>query len=90
MEDNVRIAKELARIARCIASAEDDDYDDDDDGLKEMTEEIAEENNVVAGDVCYNCAHYRSIYMGEDRGECRLLKCITFITDVCKNFRRKK
>ena len=83
MKENGRIAKELLKIARSIVSA------DDDGELMEMTDEIAEENNVVAGDVCCHCAYYSNIYTGEDRGKCSLLNCLTFTTDVCKNYKKR-
>ena len=87
MKENDRIAKELLKIARNIVSADEDD--DEEDELMEMTDEIAEENNVVAGDVCCHCAYFESIYMGEGRGKCSLLNCLTFTTDVCKNYRKR-
>ena len=78
MGNNVKIAKELVKLAKNLVAAVKYDY---------MPEKIIEENNVVAGRVCYHCKFFRN--NGYDCGDCEKLECITYPADVCKNFEAK-
>lgn len=50
--------------------------------MPEMTDEVAEENNVVAAICCLYCSHSNG-----DISDCKCYKlgCKTNPTDVCKN-----
>lgn len=77
MNKNVRIAKELVKIAKNLVATK---YD-------YMTEEIIKENNVVMGVCCSNCKYFTK--NGYNDGDCEKLQCSTYDTDVCKNYVQK-
>ena len=75
MMDNEKKGNKLMRIASNIVA----------DGYKEMTDEIAEEHNVVAAECCYHCNWFED--SGDnDEGNCDMLDCRTCKTDVCKHY----
>lgn len=51
---------------------------------KEMTEEVADKNGVVAAMCCLHCSHFWSD--SRSSGSCNKLDCRTYNTDVCKHY----
>ena len=58
---------------------------------KDMTEDVADKNGVVAAMCCMHCSHFwsdsnKSGITNAVGGTCNKLDCRTYITDVCKHY----
>lgn len=80
MDKNVKITRELVKLAKSLVV--DEEYPD-------MTSDIADENNVVAGAICYYCIYFESDG-SNDQGNCKKLKCKTYQMDVCDHYDQVK